>query len=185
MTLDWVLPIHSNTSQRALFSWKISFFMVTSEPWIARLCRPKWREERIRLSSHRRNRCPGKGHVHNADGDPRRRCDVASSRVIPILGISDSSCPRLSRASTSYKPRNMKDVDGRDEPGHDNVDGSQPMIVGISWPTNVSAKVSRSGEPARRAICYPRRRSYFAPLPAITWDRSPWRSHAPRASARP
>jgi hypothetical protein len=44
--------------------------------------------------------------------------------LIPTLGISDSSCPRLSRASTSYKPCNIKDVDGRDEPGHDDVDGS-------------------------------------------------------------
>ena len=44
--------------------------------------------------------------------------------LIPTVGISDSSCPRLSRASTSYKPWNIKDVDGRDEPGHDDVDGS-------------------------------------------------------------
>jgi hypothetical protein len=37
----------------------------------------------------------------------------------PVLGISDSSCPRLSRASTSRKPCKIKDVDGRAKPGHD------------------------------------------------------------------
>jgi len=35
------------------------------------------------------------------------------------------------RASTSLKPCHTKDVDGRDEPGHDDVDGSRPMAVGI------------------------------------------------------
>ncbi len=32
----------------------------------------------------------------------------------------ESSCPRSSRASTSYSREN-KDVDGRDKPGHDGV----------------------------------------------------------------
>ena len=30
-----------------------------------------------------------------------------------------TSCPGLSRASTSSPPANTKDVDGRDKPGHD------------------------------------------------------------------
>jgi nitrogen fixation protein FixH len=40
------------------------------------------------------------------------------------MGFSDSSCPRLSRASAPYDPREKKDVDGRDKPGHDDLDGS-------------------------------------------------------------
>jgi hypothetical protein len=31
----------------------------------------------------------------------------------------NSSCPGLSRPSTPLKQRGAKDVDGRDEPGHD------------------------------------------------------------------
>jgi hypothetical protein len=33
--------------------------------------------------------------------------------------VQTSSCPGLSRASTSLQPSSKKDVDGRDEPGHD------------------------------------------------------------------
>src|SRR5262245_63793721 len=36
-----------------------------------------------------------------------------------MLDIVSTSCPRLSRASTSCKPRCVEDVDGRDKPGHD------------------------------------------------------------------
>jgi hypothetical protein len=43
----------------------------------------------------------------------------------------DSSWPGLSRASTSSKPCNVKGVDGRVKPGHDDVDGSMPTTVGI------------------------------------------------------
>jgi hypothetical protein len=35
------------------------------------------------------------------------------------LGNSDSSCPASYRASTSLLPNKLKDVDGRDKPGHD------------------------------------------------------------------
>jgi penicillin-binding protein 1C len=34
-------------------------------------------------------------------------------------GSVHSSCPGLSRASTSYSGDSKKDVDGRDKPGHD------------------------------------------------------------------
>ncbi len=40
-------------------------------------------------------------------------------RLIPKLGMFDSSCPRLSRASTSYFASQIEDVDGRGKPGHD------------------------------------------------------------------
>jgi hypothetical protein len=59
----------------------------------------------------------------------RERQDGA---FIPTLAMFDSSCPGLSRASTSSKPCNVKGVDGRDKPGHDDVDGSMPTTVGIT-----------------------------------------------------
>src|SRR5712691_2211572 len=68
MTLDWVLPIHSNTSQRALFSWKI------------------WREERIWLSSHRRNRCP--------DRDRSSQCGWRRSSVALRRGLEPCKLAR-------------------------------------------------------------------------------------------
>jgi hypothetical protein len=43
----------------------------------------------------------------------------------------DSSCPRLSRASTSCFPGRFKDVDGRDKPGHDVERASLVAKVGI------------------------------------------------------
>src|SRR5437016_3622364 len=36
----------------------------------------------------------------------------------------DSSCPRLSRASTSRMMNRIKDMDGRDKPGHDEGEAS-------------------------------------------------------------
>ena len=39
--------------------------------------------------------------------------------VVAATSSLNSSCPGLSRASTSLKQRGTKDVDGRDEPGHD------------------------------------------------------------------
>jgi hypothetical protein len=39
---------------------------------------------------------------------------------------SPPSCPGLSRASTAFLPPVIKDVDGRDEPGHD--DGDAPNV---------------------------------------------------------
>src|SRR5215471_18390000 len=36
-----------------------------------------------------------------------------------MLVMFDSSCPRLSRASTSRNASQIKDVDGRDKRGHD------------------------------------------------------------------
>jgi hypothetical protein len=35
------------------------------------------------------------------------------------MGLLSSSCPGLSRASTSNGGGSKKDVDGRDKPGHD------------------------------------------------------------------
>jgi hypothetical protein len=32
------------------------------------------------------------------------------------------TCPRIARASTSLQPCDAEDVDGRDKPGHDDVD---------------------------------------------------------------
>jgi drug/metabolite transporter (DMT)-like permease len=43
-------------------------------------------------------------------------------RQLPI----NSSCPALCRASTSLKQRGTKDVDGRDELGHDDEHGANP-----------------------------------------------------------
>src|SRR5437588_11800949 len=39
--------------------------------------------------------------------------------VVAATSSLNSSCPGLSRASTSLKQRGTKDVEGRDEPGHD------------------------------------------------------------------
>jgi hypothetical protein len=44
----------------------------------------------------------------------------------------DSSCPRSSRASTPQTSCELKDVDGRDKPGHDDWDGSTTTQVGTS-----------------------------------------------------
>src|SRR5437588_1651722 len=44
--------------------------------------------------------------------------------VIPGATNLDSSCPRLSRVSTSCFSCKIKDVDGRDKPGHDGGDAS-------------------------------------------------------------
>jgi hypothetical protein len=52
--------------------------------------------------------------------------DRIGAEIIPASTISDSSCPRLSRASTNYKHRKNKIVDGRDKPGHD--DGREPRL---------------------------------------------------------
>src|SRR5438874_4063209 len=44
--------------------------------------------------------------------------------LIPIRAMFDSSCPRLSRASTSRMMNRIKDMDGRDKPGHDEGEAS-------------------------------------------------------------
>src|SRR6266498_790701 len=97
MTLDWVLPIHSNTSQRALFSWKISFFMVTSE--LDRSLVPSEIAGK-EYGFHRTGAIDASAHtdVHNADGsDRRRRCDVASSHVsLPTKLSAESAVPASS-----------------------------------------------------------------------------------------
>ena len=51
--------------------------------------------------------------------------------VIPSAAANDTSCPALCWASTPYFVRQFKDVDGRDEPGHDSVDRSRFAAVGI------------------------------------------------------
>src|SRR5207302_2332581 len=51
--------------------------------------------------------------------------------LIPIRAMFDSSCPRLSRASTSRMTNGIKDMDGRDKPGHDEGEAPSVMKVGI------------------------------------------------------
>jgi hypothetical protein len=42
------------------------------------------------------------------------------------LAYRNSSCPGLSRVSTSFGVGRKKDVDGRDKPGHDENEPDQP-----------------------------------------------------------
>src|SRR5262245_61360280 len=85
MTLDWVLPIHSNTSQRALLSWKISFLMVTSKFGSSLV--PFRNGARKEYGLHRTG-------TIDAQADLRRRCDVASSRVsLPTNLSAESTVP--------------------------------------------------------------------------------------------
>src|SRR5205823_248027 len=64
------------------------------------------------------------------------RADVSAGarpqRLIPKRGLFDSSCPRVSRASTSCFISVTKDVDGRDKPGHDAESVSIIATVGMS-----------------------------------------------------
>jgi hypothetical protein len=63
--------------------------------------------------------------------------DLVANRVLPEARLPeriltsainvDSSCPRLSRASTSCLSYKIKDVDGRDKPGHDGGEGCPAM----------------------------------------------------------
>jgi hypothetical protein len=39
------------------------------------------------------------------------------------------SCPALCRASTAFFSLNKQDVDGRDKPGHDDLDESWPLYA--------------------------------------------------------
>jgi hypothetical protein len=50
----------------------------------------------------------------------RRRASRFCAGMTVLSGVN-SSCPRLSRASTSAVLVTKKDVDGRDKPGHDDV----------------------------------------------------------------
>src|SRR5437588_7361281 len=66
--------------------------------------------------------------------------------VIPIRAMFDSSCPRLSRASTSRMTNGIKDMDGRDKPGHDEGEASSIMQVGIiccPYPWVIPQKIFR------------------------------------------
>src|SRR5262245_30318527 len=56
----------------------------------------------------------------------RRRMTI--KRMLAMFG---SSCPRLSRASTSWIMGQVKDVDGRDKPGHDVDRALTTMKIGI------------------------------------------------------
>jgi hypothetical protein len=42
--------------------------------------------------------------------------------------VFDSSCPRLSRASTFQIASQIQDVDGRDKPGHDDEESQRPRM---------------------------------------------------------
>jgi len=50
---------------------------------------------------------------------------------------SDPSCPRLSRASTSFMGRQKKDVDGRNKSGHD----AERMTIGLLLTTSTLSAV--------------------------------------------
>ena len=50
---------------------------------------------------------------------------------------SGSSCPRLSRASTSFMGRQKKDVDGRNKSGHD----AERMTIGLLLTTSTLSAV--------------------------------------------
>src|SRR5262245_1068991 len=74
-------------------------------------------------------------------------------QLIPKRGLFDPSCPRLSRASTSYFVSVTKDVDGRDKPGHDAESVSITATVGIARLTTL-----RPGCPAgvrSRCLAWP------------------------------
>src|SRR6267378_3365360 len=50
--------------------------------------------------------------------------------------IAPPSCPRLSRASTSYFLTQPQDVDGRDKPGHDDECFFSYFTTAAVWPNN-------------------------------------------------
>jgi hypothetical protein len=56
--------------------------------------------------------------------------------ALTILYQHSESLTRHARACRGHprlrKPCKIEGVNGRDESGHDDVDGSQPMIVGVS-----------------------------------------------------
>src|SRR5712691_8104661 len=139
MTLDCVLPIHSNTSQRALLSWKISFFMVTS-----------------------------------------KSC---------FTGPGSLACAVRHTARKEYGFHRTGAIEDHEGTGGHGADGGDPgsccevASAGVTSPTSLSAESAVPASPQGETICCTRRQSCFAPLPAITWGRNRWRSHAPRASA--
>src|SRR5882724_9736611 len=53
--------------------------------------------------------------------------------TIPVIHLF-SSCPGLSRASTSSLHLDKEDVDGRDKPGHDSIRSSESERIGARWP---------------------------------------------------
>src|SRR5437588_11171640 len=65
--------------------------------------------------------------------------------VIPIRAMFDSSCPRLSRASTSRVTNGIKDMDGRDKPGHDEGEASSVIKVGIR-PSDFKFRFGRTAD---------------------------------------
>jgi hypothetical protein len=71
----------------------------------------------------------GCGTAHRLYAAACPRAD--SRRSYQRVGIIDASCPALCRASTSCFLDAVKDVDGRDKPGHDDMDGSESNTVAI------------------------------------------------------
>src|SRR5215471_19650980 len=74
-----------------------------------------------------------------------------------MLVMFDSSCPRLSRASTSRNASQIKDVDGRDKRGHDMDRAAIVTKIGIIiWETgcrNISgARLIRENARKRLAL---------------------------------
>src|SRR5438105_7638544 len=65
--------------------------------------------------------------------------------LIPIRAMFDSSCPRLSRASTSRMTNGIKDMDGRDKPGHDEGEAPSVMKVGITYITTTKLHFAATG----------------------------------------
>ena len=64
--------------------------------------------------------------------EPRAACWRSRLKCCCELKLMDrcASCPGLSRASTSWQRRGNKDVDGRDKPGHDEIDLSTQSRIG-------------------------------------------------------
>src|SRR5712692_4456967 len=130
MILDCVLPIHSNTSQRALFSWKISFFMATSQV-----------PDRLLLPSDRNNTAfiaPAQSKVVR---ERRRwkRCwvapEAASSGVnLPASSSADSTAPgkpATKAAPLSSQTRLFRSV-ARDHMGPKPVEVARTASVGAA-----------------------------------------------------
>ncbi len=62
--------------------------------------------------------------------------DCFASLAMTERAFLPPSCPRLSRASTSFFPAKSEDVDGRDKPGHDESLYSVYFTTAAVWPNS-------------------------------------------------
>jgi ATP-dependent DNA helicase UvrD/PcrA len=84
----------------------------------------------------RRLRAGGRVLFEEAEEKPKRR-ELPTKKLSDK--ISDGSCPGLSRASTSSGPA-AEDVDGRDEPGHDDTRGAG-ILSGLDDDQRAAAQI--------------------------------------------